>query len=315
MIRALSLARNDKGLYDFGLEIASRSGIIAAYRTENTPEAASALDNIEELLNSMQEFKERVDAEIRGGERPEEEEATIEEWLQNMMLMTDMDQDDPDSKNKVTLMTVHSAKGLEYKYVYIVGLEENLFPSQRAVESPDGIEEERRLFYVALTRAKVSATISYAEMRFQWGESKFTRPSCFLREIDPRYIESDADFAETRPQRRPGDDGPAAIDELRRRFDYRFQQKQQGADVSEAAETAVRAVTEAAAVPAEVSAVRPTASRVPRVVSRGLRSPGVRRRLPIRRWCRRPGLRPTACAVSACGRRWTAAFPPEVRRR
>lgn len=228
MIRALSLARNDKGLYDFGLEIASRSGIIAAYRTENTPEAASALDNIEELLNSMQEFKERVDAEIRGGERPEEEEATIEEWLQNMMLMTDMDQNDPDSKNKVTLMTVHSAKGLEYKYVYIVGLEENLFPSQRAVESPDGIEEERRLFYVALTRAKVSATISYAEMRFKWGNMEFSRPSCFLREIDPRYIESDADFAETRPQRRPGDDGPAAIDELRRRFDYRFQQKQQG---------------------------------------------------------------------------------------
>ena len=228
MIRALSLARNDKGLYDFGLEIASRSGIIAAYRTENTPEAASALDNIEELLNSMQEFKERVDAEIRGGERPEEEEATIEEWLQNMMLMTDMDQDDPDSKNKVTLMTVHSAKGLEYKYVYIVGLEENLFPSQRAAESPDGIEEERRLFYVALTRAKVSATISYAEMRFKWGNMEFSRPSCFLREIDPRYIESDADFAETRPQRRPGDDGPAAIDELRRRFDYRFQQKQQG---------------------------------------------------------------------------------------
>lgn len=228
MIRAMSLARNDKSLYDFGMEIASRSGIIAAYRTENTPEAASALDNIEELLNSMQEFKERVDAEIRGGERSEEEEATIEEWLQNMMLMTDMDQDDPESKNKVTLMTVHSAKGLEYKYVYIVGLEENLFPSQRAVESPDGIEEERRLFYVALTRAKVSATISYAEMRFKWGNMEFSRPSCFLREIDPRYIESDADFAETRPQRRPGDDGPAAIDELRRRFDYRFQQKQQG---------------------------------------------------------------------------------------
>ena len=125
-------------------------------------------------------------------------------------------------------MTVHSAKGLEYKYVYIVGLEENLFPSQRAAESPDGIEEERRLFYVALTRAKVSATISYAEMRFKWGNMEFSRPSCFLREIDPRYIESDADFAETRPQRRPGDDGPAAIDELRRRFDYRFQQKQQG---------------------------------------------------------------------------------------
>lgn len=229
MIRSLSLSRNDKGLYDFGLEIASRSGIIAAYRTENTPEATSALDNIEELLNSMQEFKERCDAEIRNGERPEEEVATIEEWLQNVMLMTDMDMDNPDDDNKVTLMTVHSAKGLEYKYVYIVGLEENLFPSQRAAESPDGIEEERRLFYVALTRAKVSATISYAEMRFKWGNMEFSRPSCFLREIDPRYVESDADFAEVRPRRRDDDgEAPSAIDELRRRFDYRFQQKQQG---------------------------------------------------------------------------------------
>lgn len=229
MIRSLSLSRNDKGLYDFGLEIASRSGIIAAYRAENTPEATSALDNIEELLNSMQEFKERCDAEIRNGERPEEEVATIEEWLQNVMLMTDMDKDNPDDDNKVTLMTVHSAKGLEYKYVYIVGLEENLFPSQRAAESPDGIEEERRLFYVALTRAKVSATISYAEMRFKWGNMEFSRPSCFLREIDPRYVESDADFAEVRPRRRDDDgEAPSAIDELRRRFDYRFQQKQQG---------------------------------------------------------------------------------------
>ncbi|MCQ4851711.1 ATP-binding domain-containing protein, partial [Gordonibacter pamelaeae] len=76
------------------------------------------------------------------------------------MLVTDMDKDDPEDRNKVTLMTVHSAKGLEYKYVYIVGREENLFPSQRAAESPDGMEEERRLFYVALTRAKVEATIS-----------------------------------------------------------------------------------------------------------------------------------------------------------
>lgn len=229
MIRALSLARNDKGLYDFGLEIASRSGIIAAYRAENTPEAASALDNIEELLNSLQEFKERCDAEIRNGERPEEETATIEEWLQNAMLMTDMDKDNPDDNNKVTLMTVHSAKGLEYKYVYIVGLEENLFPSQRAAESPDGIEEERRLFYVALTRAKVSATISYAEMRFKWGNMEFSRPSCFLREIDPRYVESDADFAEVRPRRWDDDgEGPSALDELRRRYDYRYQQKQQG---------------------------------------------------------------------------------------
>ena len=213
-------------------------------------------------------------------------------------------------------MTVHSAKGLEYKYVYIVGLEENLFPSQRAVESPDGIEEERRLFYVALTRAKVSATIPYAEMRFKWGNMEFSRPSCFLRGDRPpvhrvgRRFRGDASAASARrrrtrghrrtapPLRLPLPAETAGGRTFRRRRKRRFW-----------------AVTEAAAVPAEVSAVRPTASRVPRVVSRGLRSPGVRRRLPIRRWCRRPGLRPTACAVSACGRRWTAAFPPEVRRR
>ena len=227
MIRALSLARNDKGLYDFGMEIASRSGIIAAYRTENTPEATSALDNIEELLNSMQLFKEQRDAEIRGGERTAEEEATVEEWLQNVMLMTDMDKDDPEDSNKVTLMTVHSAKGLEYKYVYIVGMEENLFPSQRASESADGMEEERRLFYVALTRAKVSATISFAEMRFRWGNMEFSPPSRFLREIDPRYIDSDVDFSAEASRRPAGGDGTSAIDELRRRFDYRFQQKRQ----------------------------------------------------------------------------------------
>ena len=227
MIRALSLARNDKGLYDFGMEIASRSGIIAAYRTENTPEATSALDNIEELLNSMQLFKEQRDAEIRGGERTAEEEATVEEWLQNVMLMTDMDKDDPEDSNKVTLMTVHSAKGLEYKSVYIVGMEENLFPSQRASESADGMEEERRLFYVALTRAKVSATISFAEMRFRWGSMEFSHPSRFLREIDPRYIDSDVDFSAEASRRPAGDGGTSAIDELRRRFDYRFQQKRQ----------------------------------------------------------------------------------------
>ena len=227
MIRALSLARNDKGLYDFGMEIASRSGIIAAYRTENTPEATSALDNIEELLNSMQLFKEQRDAEIRGGERTAEEEATVEEWLQNVMLMTDMDKDDPEDSNKVTLMTVHSAKGLEYKYVYIVGMEENLFPSQRASESADGMEEERRLFYVALTRAKVSATISFAEMRFRWGNMEFSHPSRFLREIDPRYIDSDVDFSAEASRRPAGGGGTSAIDELRRRFDYRFQQKRQ----------------------------------------------------------------------------------------
>ncbi|MEG1672259.1 MAG: 3'-5' exonuclease [Alistipes sp.] len=228
MIRALSLARNEKGIYDFGMEIASRSGIIGTYRTTNTPEATSALDNIEELLNSMQLFKEQRDAEIRSGEHADEGEATIDEWLQNVMLMTDMDKDDPADKNKVTLMTVHSAKGLEYNYVYIVGLEENLFPSQRAIESPDGIEEERRLFYVALTRAKVIAVISYAETRFKWGNMEFSRPSCFLREIDPKYLEVTVDEDDERPAHsQQTKSGSSPIEELRRRFDYRQKQKSQ----------------------------------------------------------------------------------------
>lgn len=217
LVRGLSLARAEKGLYDLGLEIATRSGIIGAYRAENTPEATSALDNIEELLNSMQLFNEQREAEIRAGERQQEERATIEEWLQGVMLMTDMDKDDPQDRNKVTLMTVHSAKGLEYKFVYIVGLEENLFPSQRAVESPDGFEEERRLFYVALTRAKELATLSYAEMRFKWGNMEFSRPSCFLREIDSRYLETDAMQEEREPVRRSAGrgEGSSALDELR----------------------------------------------------------------------------------------------------
>ena len=228
MIRALSAARTTLSVYDFGMEIAVRSGILALYRSENTPEAASALSNIEELLNSMQEFKERCDAEIRNGEREPSDEATIEEWLQEVMLMTDADKEDGDEQQKVTLMTVHSAKGLEYKYVYIVGLEENLFPSMRAAESPDGIEEERRLFYVALTRAKVSAVISYAEMRFKWGNMEFSRPSMFLREIDPCYIESEVDFTQRPSRTETREEGTTAIDELRRRYDYRFQQKRQG---------------------------------------------------------------------------------------
>uniref|UniRef100_UPI004056FF3C ATP-dependent helicase n=1 Tax=Alistipes sp. TaxID=1872444 RepID=UPI004056FF3C len=245
LIHSLSLRREELSLYEFGLEIAQRSGILPLYRQENSPEASSAVDNIEELLNSMQLFKEQREAEIRSGERSEEEQPTIEEWMQGVMLMTDMDNENPEDRNKITLMTVHSAKGLEYKYVYIVGMEENLFPSQRAVETPDGMEEERRLFYVALTRAKVAATLSYAESRFKWGNMEFSRPSTFLREIDPSYVEFEAAEEDFMPRQRVapalnggmrGSSGEAtngqgrkgegsAIEELRRRFDYRFRKQ------------------------------------------------------------------------------------------
>ena len=254
LIRSLGEALASKGLYDFGLEVATRSGILAQYRVENTPEATSAIDNIEELLNSMQLFNEQCEAEIRAGEREEEQRATVEEWLQSLMLLTDMDEKEEGSEDKVTLMTVHSAKGLEYKYVYIVGCEENLFPSQRAMETPDGLEEERRLFYVALTRAKSEATLSCCEMRFKWGNMEFSSPSRFLQEIDARYVEWDEEESqqgfrtmtrgafgrdhsgEQREQRfgsrefggqsKPRD-GRTAIEELRRNFDYRFQKQRE----------------------------------------------------------------------------------------
>ncbi len=258
LIRSLGEALATKGLYDFGLEVATRSGILAQYRVENTPEATSAIDNIEELLNSMQLFNEQCEAEIRGGERDEDRPATVEEWLQSLMLLTDMDNKEEGDDDKVTLMTVHSAKGLEYKYVYIVGCEENLFPSQRAMETPDGLEEERRLFYVALTRAKSEATLSCCEMRFKWGTMEFSSPSRFLQEIDAKYVECDDEeeasgfHAITRgafgrdhteggyrnttgshsaQQHNAGSQrgkGGSAIEELRRNFDYRFKQQREG---------------------------------------------------------------------------------------
>ena len=224
MIRSLSAARFEKGLYDFGMEVATRSGLLAALRAENTAEAQSAVDNIEELLNSMQLFNEQREAEIRHGEREEDETATVEEWLQSIMLLTDMDNEEEEGTERVTLMTVHSAKGLEYGHVYIAGMEENLFPSQRAMETPDGLEEERRLFYVALTRAKSEAVLSFAETRFRWGNVEFTRPSRFLGEIDSKYVEADFELRPRTPKPAPTDRN-AALEALRQRFDIRFQQK------------------------------------------------------------------------------------------
>ena len=257
LIRSFAEKRVEMPLYDFGLEVATRTGILAEYRQEKTPENQSAIDNIEELLNTMQLFTEQREAEIRGGERGEDEVATLEEWLQSLMLLTDMDQKEENDEEKLTLMTVHSAKGLEYKYVFIVGCEENLFPSQRAIEEVDGVEEERRLFYVALTRAERCVMLSYCEMRFKWGEMSFSAPSRFLSEIDSRYVDIDEELRRpsihkqieedeprasfTRPQvarrsfgtpqrsysssAQPKANGQSTIDELRKKFDTRFQQK------------------------------------------------------------------------------------------
>lgn len=217
LITDLSLARSQKSLYDFGMEVATKSGIISLFKLNPSPESESALQNIEELLNSMQNFRHQT---IEVAAQEEVTEPTLEEWLQNVSLLTDMDEEDKESKNWVTLMTVHASKGLEFDHIFIVGLEENLFPNVISIASPDQLEEERRLFYVALTRAKKSATITFAQTRFKWGNTEFCRPSRFIKEINPKYLdvhfslddeEEEGNRSEARNQ----------IETLKRRFDQR----------------------------------------------------------------------------------------------
>jgi DNA helicase-2/ATP-dependent DNA helicase PcrA len=206
MIAGLSAAVPVTPAYEMGLKIATRSGIIGSYRMQSGPEAMSVLENIEELLNSIAAF-----AEQQSSERPDEP-ATIVEWLQNVALLTDMDNDKPEDRNRVSLMTIHSAKGLEFDYVYIVGLEETLFPSQLTTDSPEALEEERRLFYVALTRARKEAILTFASSRFRWGNVTCNRPSRFIAEIDERFLDRQYDegsdgFARPEPPGRFGSSG------------------------------------------------------------------------------------------------------------
>ena len=164
-----------------GLQIAKRTGLVHQLYTDKSPEGVARYDNIQELLNGLQSFSEQEDSENPGAVR------TLSDFLLDVALLTDADNDDNDT-NKVSLMTIHASKGLEFKHVHIVGLEENLFPSQRSMDSRADMEEERRLFYVALTRAEQSCVLSYATSRFKWGQMHHGDPSRFLDEIDEQYI-------------------------------------------------------------------------------------------------------------------------------
>ena len=195
MIEALTAESAQASLYDTGRDIAHRSGLLASYRTERTPEAESAVQNIEELLNSMQNFSpQHPEEEGPGSEGEPPAPPTLGEWLQNVALLTDMDKE-ADDNDVVTLMTVHAAKGLEFDHVFIVGLEDNLFPGLGAHENPAEMEEERRLFYVAVTRARRTVTLSFCETRFKWGQLAFNRPSPFLGDIDPQYLDASGCFS------------------------------------------------------------------------------------------------------------------------
>jgi DNA helicase-2/ATP-dependent DNA helicase PcrA len=167
---------------------------------EKKPENDTSKDYLDQLLSMMSSYEEECAKDVDEGLRDAEFEPTIDEWMQNIMLQTDQDQEEDD--NRVTLMTVHSAKGLEYDYVYIVGMEEGLFPSSRSAESLADLEEERRLMYVAITRAKRAAMLSFAEMRRVWGKTENTSPSRFLREIDEEFLDANFKLSELRGRSR-----------------------------------------------------------------------------------------------------------------
>lgn len=177
--------------YAIASEITAVSGVISSLRADNSIESQSRLENVEELLNSVNEYvEERARSEKELGN--EEPLITLQSYLENVSLLTDIDSDDsdPEDRNRIKLMTAHSSKGLEFPYVYIVGMEENLFPSLGSMSSQDDVEEERRLFYVALTRARKCAAVSFSKSRMKWGQRVNYPPSRFLKEIDDKYFDT-----------------------------------------------------------------------------------------------------------------------------
>ncbi|WP_320886792.1 3'-5' exonuclease, partial [Bacteroides clarus] len=171
----------EKNAYELGTEIIRQSGIINDVCQDNSPENLSRKENIEELANGMGDFC---------AQRQEEGNAniTLSDFLSEVSLLTDQDSDKDGDDAKITLMTVHSAKGLEFKNVFVVGMEEELFPSGMAGDSPKALEEERRLFYVAITRAEDHCFLTYAKSRYRYGKMEFGNPSRFLKDIDVRFL-------------------------------------------------------------------------------------------------------------------------------
>ncbi|MDR3286480.1 MAG: UvrD-helicase domain-containing protein [Prevotellaceae bacterium] len=176
--------------FDFAQELVFTAGIITDLKQDTTIEGMSRYENIESLLNGIKEF---CDNEKENNIEQSDFLITINEYIENVALITDSDNEKEEDRNKVSLMTAHQAKGLEYNYVYIVGMEENLFPGSLSILSLNEIEEERRLFYVALTRAKTKACVSFAASRYRWGKLESNNMSRFVREIDDEFLETSLD--------------------------------------------------------------------------------------------------------------------------
>ena len=181
MIKAFQVMLKTENAYSVAMEVAKKSGILKALKEDQTPEGISRLENIQELMNSMQGF---IDEQIQ----LEDGNPSLSYFLENIALSSDT-QENGNEEDQVSLMTIHLSKGLEFPVVYLVGLEENLFPSFMSSSSREELEEERRLFYVALTRAEKQAVLTYATSRFQWGKITDAESSRFLSEIDTEYLD------------------------------------------------------------------------------------------------------------------------------
>ncbi|MBN1789283.1 MAG: UvrD-helicase domain-containing protein [Bacteroidales bacterium] len=181
LIAGFSRKIKELDAFEAAQHIVVTSGVRKDLYNGNTPEERSRYENLEELLNGIKDF---VETAIN-----DNKPANLVDYLENVALITDLDNEKQDDRNTVTIMTMHSAKGLEFNNVYIAGVEEELFPSKMAFESPEEMEEERRLFYVAITRAKKRVFISYAQNRYRWGTPTTCQPSRFLRDIDPKYLD------------------------------------------------------------------------------------------------------------------------------
>jgi len=183
MIRSFSVQLDTQPAYELAHLIASSSGLLKDLYNDKTPEGVSKYENVQELLNGIKEFTDKIDP------NDPHKINTLSEFLIDVALLTDADNEDESEKDKVSLMTIHASKGLEFPYVFIVGLEENLFPSMMAMNSREELEEERRLFYVALTRAEKKVSLSYATTRYKWGQMTYGEPSRFIDELDEQFID------------------------------------------------------------------------------------------------------------------------------
>ena len=191
MIKSFSLKLKTDNAYDLASHISTSTGLLKELYSDKTPEGLSRYENVQELLNGIKEFGETGRSITPRGDEDyfdTGEIRTLEMFMQDISLLTDADDANKDG-DTVSLMTIHQAKGLEFPAVYVVGLEENLFPSQLSINSREDIEEERRLFYVAITRAQQKLNLSYANSRYRWGNLINCEPSRFIEELDTQYIE------------------------------------------------------------------------------------------------------------------------------